>query len=50
MGLQAYKQQDPAMAYKLRSGEIFDEMIKNIKNHVVKYIFSIEIENKVNVS
>lgn len=39
IGLQAYKQQDPAMAYKLQSAGIFDDMVSGIKTDVIKGLY-----------
>lgn len=39
IGLQAYKQQDPTMAYKLQSLGIFDDMISAIKKDVIKGLY-----------
>lgn len=44
IGLRAYKQQDPAQAYQFEGSEMFEEMIFNIKQETVKYLFHIEVQ------
>lgn len=44
IGLRAYKQQDPAQAYQLEGSEMFDEMIFNIKQETVRYLFHLKVE------
>jgi len=44
IGLRAYKQQDPAQAYQMEGSEMFNEMIFNIKQETVKYLFHVRIE------
>ncbi len=44
MGLRAYKQQDPAQAYQFEGSEMFNEMIYNIKQDTIKYLFHVQVE------
>lgn len=44
IGLQAYRQQDPTQAYQLEGSEMFEEMIFNIKQETVKYLFHVQIQ------
>lgn len=44
IGLRAYKQQDPAQAYQMEGSDMFAEMIENIKEETVKYLFHVKIE------
>ncbi|MEG2935052.1 MAG: preprotein translocase subunit SecA [Clostridium sp.] len=44
IGLRAYKQQDPAQAYQMEGSDMFAEMIDNIKEETVKYLFHVKIE------
>lgn len=42
IGLRAYKQQDPVQAYQLEGGELFNEMIENIRKDAVRYLFNLK--------
>lgn len=44
IGLRAYKQQDPAQAYQMEGSEMFAEMIENIKQETVKYLYHVKVE------
>lgn len=44
IGLRAYKQQDPAQAYQMEGSDMFNEMIYNIKQETVKYLFHVKME------
>lgn len=44
IGLRAYKQQDPAQAYQMEGSDMFNEMIYNIKQETVKYLFHVSME------
>ncbi|MDM8535003.1 SEC-C metal-binding domain-containing protein, partial [Clostridiaceae bacterium HSG29] len=44
IGLRAIGQQDPVIAYKKEGFDMFDEMINNIQNDTVKYIYGASIE------
>ena len=44
IGLRAYKQQDPAQAYQMEGSDMFAEMIDNIKEETVKYLFHVKLE------
>lgn len=44
IGLRAYKQQDPAQAYQMEGSDMFAEMIDNIKEDTVKYLFHVRLE------
>jgi preprotein translocase subunit SecA len=47
IGLRAYKQQDPVQAYQFEGSEMFEEMIFNIKQDTVRYLFHIQMEKPV---
>ncbi len=47
IGLRAYGQQDPVIAYKREGFEMFDEMIRNIQQDTVKMLLRIRKENVV---
>ncbi|MEG0771857.1 preprotein translocase subunit SecA [Clostridium sp.] len=44
IGLRAYRQQDPAQAYQMEGSDMFNEMIYNIKQETVKYLFHVRME------
>lgn len=44
IGLRAYGQEDPVRAYQIEGYEMFQEMIKSIKEDTVRYIFRVQIE------
>jgi len=43
IGLRAYGQKDPLVEYKLESYEMFQQMIAEIKQDVVRYIFRVQV-------
>lgn len=47
IGLRAYKQQDPVQAYQFEGSEMFDEMIYNIKQETVRFLFHVQMEQPV---
>ncbi len=47
IGLRAYGQQDPVIAYKKEGFEMFDELIRNIQQDTVKILMHIKKENVV---
>ena len=44
IGFQSFKQIDPVQAYQMEGSEMFDEMIKSIKEETVKLLFHVKIE------
>ena len=42
IGLRAYGQKDPVVQYRIEGGEMFDEMIAQIKLEVAKFMLHIE--------
>lgn len=44
IGLRAYRQQDPTQSYQLEGSEMFEEMIFNIKQETMKYLFHVQIQ------
>ncbi|OOM11983.1 preprotein translocase subunit SecA [Clostridium saccharobutylicum] len=44
IGLQAFKQIDPVQAYQMEGSEMFEGMIKSIKEETVKLLFHVKIE------
>jgi preprotein translocase subunit SecA len=44
IGLQSFKQIDPVQAYQMEGSEMFNEMIKAIKEETVKLLFHVKIE------
>lgn len=44
IGLRAYGQQDPVIAYKKEGFEMFDEMIERIKEQTVQFLMRVNIE------
>jgi preprotein translocase subunit SecA len=44
IGLRAYGQQDPVIAYKKEGFEMFDEMVERIKEQTVQFLMRINIE------
>jgi len=44
IGLRAYGQKDPLIEYKKEAREIFDEMMKSIRNEFVMTIFHMQVE------
>jgi preprotein translocase subunit SecA len=43
IGLRAYGQQDPLIAYQMEGHDLFDEMIERVKEDTVRTLFRIEI-------
>jgi len=43
IGLRGYGQRDPLIEYKKESFEIFQEMMERIQDHVVKYLWKMEV-------
>lgn len=46
IGLRAYAQKDPLMEYHFEAYNMFQEMINNIKEEVVKFIFKVRIKRE----
>ena len=44
IGLQSFKQIDPVQAYQMEGSEMFNAMIKSIKEETVKLLFHVKIE------
>ncbi|OOM75562.1 preprotein translocase subunit SecA [Clostridium sp. BL-8] len=44
IGFQSFKQVDPVQAYQMEGSEMFDEMIRAIKEETVKLLFHVKIE------
>jgi preprotein translocase subunit SecA len=44
IGLRAYGQEDPVRAYQVEGYDMFNDMIKSIKEDTVRYLFHVEIE------
>lgn len=44
IGLRAYRQQDPTVAYQMEGSNMFEEMIYNIKVETVRFLFHVQIE------
>ncbi|MVX63845.1 preprotein translocase subunit SecA [Clostridium chromiireducens] len=44
IGLQSFKQIDPVQAYQMEGSEMFNEMIRSIKEETVKLLFRVKIE------
>ena len=44
IGLQSFKQIDPVQAYQMEGSEMFNEMIRAIKEETVKLLFHVRIE------
>lgn len=47
IGLRAYRQRDPVQEYQIEGMNMFDEMIYNIKEDAVRFLFRIRPERKV---
>ena len=47
IGLQAYGQKDPLVEYKLAGFEMFDGLVNNIQEDVLRLIYHVRIEQKV---
>ena len=46
IGLRGYNQKDPLVEYKKESYNMFIELISNIKNEIIKYLFSVQFQSK----
>ncbi|MBK5252405.1 MAG: preprotein translocase subunit SecA [Peptostreptococcaceae bacterium] len=46
IGLRAIGNEDPVRAYQMEGFDMFDEMIKNIQEDMVKYMYHVTIETK----
>lgn len=44
IGLRAYRQRDPVQEYQFEGSAMFDEMIFNIKEETVKFLFHVRLE------
>lgn len=47
MGLRAYRQRDPVQEYQFEGMNMFNDMIYNIKEETVRFLFRIKAERKV---
>ena len=47
IGLQAYGQKNPLVEYKLNGYEMFDDLIANIREEVVRVLYHVKVEQKV---
>ena len=47
IGLRAIGQEDPARAYQTEGYDMFEEMISNIQEETVKYLYHIQVEDKI---
>lgn len=47
IGLRAYRQSDPVQEYQIEGMNMFDEMIYNIKEDTIRYLFRVRPERKV---
>ncbi|MTI46783.1 MAG: preprotein translocase subunit SecA [Firmicutes bacterium] len=47
IGLRAMGQEDPVRAYKAEGFDMFQDMIESIQQDTVKYLFNVEVEEKV---
>jgi preprotein translocase subunit SecA len=43
----SYSERNPLVEYKLKGFELFDAMMENIKEHVIEFLFRIQIEGPV---
>ena len=43
IGLRAYGQKDPLIEYKIEAFDMFGQMIENIQEDIVRYIFRVNI-------
>lgn len=50
IGLRAYGQKDPLVEYKLEAFSMFQQMIEEIKQDVVKYIFKVQVVSEPRVT
>jgi preprotein translocase subunit SecA len=47
IGLQAYGQRDPLVEYKIQAYDMFDGLINNIQEDVLRLIYHVQVEQKV---
>ena len=47
INLRAYGQQDPIQAYQIEGFDMFNEMIKSVKEDTTQYIYHVNVENKL---
>lgn len=47
IGLRAYRQKDPAVEYRFEGMNMFEEMVFNIKEDTVKYLYRVQAEKKI---
>ena len=47
INLRAYGQQDPIQAYQIEGFDMFNEMIKSVKEETTQYIYHVNVENKL---
>lgn len=47
IGLRAYRQRDPVQEYQIEGMNMFDEMIYNIKEETVRFLYRVKAERKV---
>lgn len=43
----SYSERNPLVEYKLKGFELFDEMMESIKEHVIEFLFRIQIEGPI---
>ncbi|MDR2753073.1 MAG: preprotein translocase subunit SecA, partial [Oscillospiraceae bacterium] len=46
IGLRAYAQQDPVVAYRMESFDMFEEMTNSIREDTVKYMLTLRVRNQ----
>jgi len=46
IGLRAYAQQDPVVAYRMESFDMFEEMTNNIRDDTVKYMLTLRVRSQ----
>ncbi|VAY88045.1 Protein export cytoplasm protein SecA ATPase RNA helicase (TC 3.A.5.1.1) [hydrothermal vent metagenome] len=46
IGLRGYNQKDPLVEYKKESYNMFIELISSIKNEIIKFLFTIQLQNQ----
>ncbi|KMT23377.1 preprotein translocase subunit SecA [Clostridium cylindrosporum] len=47
IGLRAYRQKDPAVEYRFEGMNMFEEMIFNIKEDTIRYLYRVQAEKKI---
>ncbi len=50
IGLRGYNQKDPLVEYKKESYNMFIELIGNIKNEIIKVLFTVQLQSKEDAS